>query len=41
MNCWGSVKEQVLETQGCRISTTQGDNRISERSPIENLVLIV
>ncbi|KAL6033887.1 hypothetical protein STEG23_019606 [Scotinomys teguina] len=36
-----SVKGLVLQTQGCRISTTQGNNRISKRSPREDPGLMV
>jgi hypothetical protein len=36
-----SVKDPVLQSQSCRISRTQGNNRISERSPREDPVLIV
>ena len=35
------VKDPVLQSQSCRISMTQGNNRISERSPREDPVLIV
>ena len=35
------VKELVLQTQSCRISTSQGNNRISKRSPSEGPTLIV
>ena len=34
------IKELVLQIQTYRISITQANNRISERSPGENLVLI-
>ena len=34
-------KGPVLWIQSCRISMTQGNNRISERSPSEDPVLIV
>ena len=34
------VKKVVLQIQSCRISMTQGNNRISERSPSEIAVLI-
>ena len=36
-----SVKDPVLQSQSCRISMTQGNNRISERSPSEDPVWIV
>ncbi|GAB1287890.1 Golgi pH regulator [Apodemus speciosus] len=35
------VKELVLQSQSCRVSMTQGDNRRSERSPSEDPVLTV
>jgi hypothetical protein len=35
------VKGPVLQIQSCRVSTTQTDNRISERNPSEIPVLIV
>ena len=35
------VKSLVLLIQVCRISLTQGNNRISDRSPSEDLVLMV
>ena len=35
------MKGLVLQNQSYRISTTQGNNRISERSPREDPVLIV
>ena len=31
----------VLQIQSCKISMTQGNNRIPERSPSEDLVLVV
>jgi hypothetical protein len=33
-------KRPVLQSQSCRISMTPGSNRISERSPGEDPVLI-
>ena len=35
------VKGPVLQIQSCRISMTQGNNRISERSPNKDPVLTV
>jgi hypothetical protein len=35
------VKGPVLKNQSCRISVTQGNNRISERSLSEDPALIV
>ena len=35
------MKGPVLQIQSCRISMTQGNNRISKRSPSEDPVLIV
>jgi hypothetical protein len=35
------VKGPVLQIQSCRISITQGGNKISKRSPGEDPVLIV
>jgi hypothetical protein len=35
------VKESILHIQSCRISMTQGNNRVSERSAGENPVLIM
>ena len=35
------MKGLVLQTQCCRISMTQDNNRISERSPTEGTVSIV
>lgn len=35
------VKGPVLQIRSCRIFVTQGNNRISERRPCEDLVLIV
>jgi hypothetical protein len=35
------VKGPVLHVQSCRISITQGNNRISKRSPFEVPVLTV
>jgi hypothetical protein len=35
------VKGLVLQNQSCRISMTQGSNRISKRSPNEDSGLIV
>ena len=41
VNCWDAVRGQILQISSCKISKTQGDNGISERSPHEYLVLIV
>jgi hypothetical protein len=42
MNCWEYIKVLVLLIQSYRISMTQGNhNRLSERSPYEDSVLIV
>ena len=35
------VKGSVLLIQSCRISTTQGNNRITGRSPSEDPILMV
>jgi hypothetical protein len=35
------VKGQALQIQSCRISMTQSNNRMSEKSPSEDPVLIV
>lgn len=35
------MKGLVLQNQSCRVSMTQGNNRTSEKSPGEDLVLIV
>jgi hypothetical protein len=35
------VKRLALQIQRCRISTTQGNHRISEGNPIEDPALIV
>jgi hypothetical protein len=41
MNCWRLFMGPELQIQSCRISTAQGNNRRSERSPTEDPVLIV
>jgi hypothetical protein len=38
---WECMKGPVLQTQNYKIFTTQGNNRISKRSPREVSILIV
>jgi hypothetical protein len=37
----GLVNGLILQMQSCRISMAQGNNRITGRSPCEDLVLMV